>query len=76
MATLMIVATAFGSLHRVRQDGHHAFVDMRTAAGAAAFEVRRELFAPDAQGEPAALAVRGRWSVYSTDRRWTSMPAR
>ncbi|KWF09125.1 TIM barrel protein [Burkholderia pseudomultivorans] len=72
MADIVIVASAFG-MDRVRQAGHSAFVADVAAAGAAGFEIRRELFASDDDAAPAALAAlgaqlaeRGLWSVYST----------
>ncbi len=72
MADIVIVASAYG-MDRVRQDGHSAFVAAAAAAGAAGFEVRRELFASEADASPGALAALGAqlaasglWSVYST----------
>ncbi|CAN0621176.1 Xylose isomerase domain-containing protein TIM barrel [Burkholderia multivorans] len=72
MADIVIVASAYG-MDRVRQDGHRAFVAAAAAAGAAGFEVRRELFASEADASPGALAALGAqlaasglWSVYST----------
>ncbi|RQS64954.1 sugar phosphate isomerase/epimerase [Burkholderia sp. Bp8963] len=72
MADIVIVASAFG-MDRVRQEGHRAFVATAAQAGAAGFEVRRELFASDADAAHdaltalgAQLAAHGLWSVYST----------
>ncbi|MGS0892082.1 sugar phosphate isomerase/epimerase [Burkholderia stagnalis] len=72
MADIVIVASAFG-MDRVRQAGHSAFAATAAAAGAAGFEVRRELFASDADAAPGALAAlgaqlaaHGLWPVYST----------
>ncbi len=72
MADIVIVASAFG-MDRVRQAGHSAFIAAAAAAGAAGFEVRRELFASDDDAAPGALAALGEriaahglWSVYST----------
>ncbi|RQR56871.1 sugar phosphate isomerase/epimerase [Burkholderia sp. Bp9126] len=72
MADIVIVASAFG-MDRVRQEGHRAFVATAAQAGAAGFEVRRELFASDADAARDALAALGEhltahgiWSVYST----------
>lgn len=72
MADIVIVASAFG-IDRVRQEGHSAFVATAAAAGAAGFEVRRELFASDDDASPGALTAlgalltgHGLWSVYST----------
>ncbi|KWO60252.1 xylose isomerase [Burkholderia ubonensis] len=72
MADIVIVASAFG-MDRVRQEGHRAFVATVAQAGAAGFEVRRELFASDADAAHdalaalgAQLAAHGLWSVYST----------
>lgn len=72
MCDVAIVASAFG-VDAIRRDGHEAWLDVAARAGAAAFEVRRELFAAEAQtGLPAlrtlgeAIAARGMWSVYST----------
>ncbi|WDD94075.1 TIM barrel protein [Burkholderia sp. FERM BP-3421] len=71
-AEIVIVASAFGP-EAVRRDGHHAFVAEAARAGAAGFEVRRELFASGqdtlarALAElGAAIAAAGLWSVYST----------
>lgn len=72
MADIVIVASAFG-MEAIRRDGHRAFVAEAARAGAAGFEVRRELFASEheasarALGElGAALAAAGLWAVYST----------
>ncbi|MEI5997819.1 TIM barrel protein [Paraburkholderia bengalensis] len=72
MPEVVIVASAFGA-DAIRRDGHHAWLNSAAQAGAAGFEVRRELFALDAQASPEALralgadiAARGMWSVYST----------
>ena len=67
-----IVASAFGA-EAVRLRGHAAMLDAVAGSGAAGFEVRRELFAHDADasvealsGLGAAVAARGLWAVYST----------
>jgi sugar phosphate isomerase/epimerase len=72
MPEVVIVASAFG-VDAVRRTGHAHWLDTAAAAGAAAFEVRRELFASDDDVSPAALralgaaiAARGMWTVYST----------
>ncbi|AJX32467.1 TIM barrel protein [Burkholderia oklahomensis] len=72
MIDIVIVASAFGA-DAVRRAGHRAFVAAAADAGAAGFEVRRELFASDDDAAtPAlgqlgdALAAAGLWSVYST----------
>ncbi len=72
MADIVIVASAFGA-DAVRRDGHRAFVAQAAQAGAAGFEVRRELFASDDEAAPAALAAlgvaiagAGLWAVFST----------
>ncbi|WP_233849089.1 sugar phosphate isomerase/epimerase family protein [Paraburkholderia sp. HD33-4] len=69
---IVIVASAFG-MNAVRADGHLKWARAATRAGAAGFEVRRELFASDADADPhrlrelgAALAELGLWSVFST----------
>ncbi|WP_062610767.1 sugar phosphate isomerase/epimerase family protein [Caballeronia calidae] len=69
---IVIVASAFGA-DAIRRDGHAAWAAAAARAGADGFEVRRELFASDADATPAALAqlgeriaVHGLWSVYST----------
>lgn len=68
----VIVASAFGA-RAVRERGHAAWLDMVAGAGAAGFEVRRELFAHEADASlealralGAATAARGLWAVYST----------
>ncbi|MGU7774950.1 sugar phosphate isomerase/epimerase [Burkholderia sp. MR1-5-21] len=72
MADIVIVASAFG-MDRVRQEGHRAFMETAALAGAAGFEIRRELFASEADAAHDALAAlgahiaaHGLWSVYST----------
>jgi sugar phosphate isomerase/epimerase len=69
---IVIVASAFG-IDAVRTDGHLECAQAAKRAGAAGFEVRRELFASDVQlslqhlrslGE--ALTGLGLWSVFST----------
>ncbi|KXU86557.1 xylose isomerase [Paraburkholderia monticola] len=69
---IVIVASAFG-VNAVRADGHLKWAQRARRAGAAGFEVRRELFASDAEAHPerlralgAALADLGLWSVFST----------
>ena len=69
---IVIVASAFG-VNAVRADGHLKWARTARRAGAAGFEVRRELFASDAEADPqplralgAALADLGLWSVLST----------
>ena len=72
MSEVAIVASAFGA-DAIRRDGHAAWVEVAARAGAAAFEVRRELFASEAQtglsalralGE--AIGAHGMWPIYST----------
>lgn len=71
MAEVAIVASAFGA-DAIRRDGHGAWIEAASRAGAAAFEVRRELMdAVDAQRGPlsvlgAAIARAGMWAVWST----------
>lgn len=72
MMDIVIVASAFG-VQAVRRDGHHAWLATAAQAGAAGFEVRRELFADEADASHEALAALGEalravglWSVYST----------
>jgi len=72
MSDVVVVASAFGA-DAIRRDGHGAWLAVAAQAGAAAFEVRRELFASDAQAALSALralgdAIRahGMWPVYST----------
>ncbi|SAL79355.1 xylose isomerase domain-containing protein [Caballeronia peredens] len=69
---VVIVASAFGA-DAIRRDGHAAWAAAAARAGAHGFEVRRELFASDADASPQALAqlgerirAQGLWSVYST----------
>jgi sugar phosphate isomerase/epimerase len=69
---VVIVASAFGP-HAVRRTGHKAWIETVELAGACGFEVRRELFAHEAEASfealralGAAIAGRGLWSVYST----------
>lgn len=69
---VVIVASAFGA-YAVRQRGHAAWLDTVALAGAAGFEVRRELFSREADASfealhslGAAMTSRGLWSVYST----------
>ncbi|SIT42335.1 Xylose isomerase domain-containing protein [Paraburkholderia piptadeniae] len=72
MPEVVIVASTFG-VDAIRKDGHHAWLHTAAKAGAAGFEVRRELFALEAQASPEALSALGKsiaaqnlWSVYST----------
>jgi len=72
LAEVAIVASAFGA-DSVRRRGHAAWIDAACEAGAAGFEVRRELFAHEAETSPeglralgAAIEARGLWAVYST----------
>jgi sugar phosphate isomerase/epimerase len=72
MSEVVIVASAFG-VDAIRRDGHHAWLKTAAKSGAAGFEVRRELFALEAEATPEALAALGKtiaaqnlWSVYST----------
>ena len=69
---VVIVASAFG-MDAVRADGHLKWAEASRQAGAAGFEVRRELFADEADAAPPRLRVLGKriaelglWSVYST----------
>lgn len=71
-AQIVIVASAFGA-QAVRRAGHGGWVDTAANAGAAGFEVRRELFGHEAEASfqalqslGAAVAARGMWAVYST----------
>ncbi|HLX00585.1 MAG TPA: sugar phosphate isomerase/epimerase, partial [Trinickia sp.] len=71
-AEVVIVASAFGA-DVIRRDGHFAWLAAAQEAGAAGFEVRRELFRTDAEASFDALALLGHaierlgmWSVYST----------
>ena len=72
MSDVVIVASAFG-VDAIRRDGHRKWLTAAAEAGASGFEVRRELFASEAEAAPEALvalgeAIRahGMWSVYST----------
>jgi sugar phosphate isomerase/epimerase len=69
---VVIVASAFGA-QAIRRDGHAAWAEIAAKAGAAGFEVRRELFSYKAQSQPASLDELGQriraagiWPVYST----------
>jgi sugar phosphate isomerase/epimerase len=69
---IVIVASAFG-MDAVRAGGHLKCAQASRQAGAAGFEVRRELFADEADAAPQslralgqALAALGLWSVFST----------
>lgn len=69
---IAIVASAFG-VDAVRRSGHAAWLRIVAESGAAAFEVRRELFSQEADASlealralGAALAAHGLWAVYST----------
>ncbi|WP_158934635.1 sugar phosphate isomerase/epimerase [Burkholderia sp. S171] len=69
---VVIVASAFGA-ETIRRDGHATWAETAAKAGAAGFEVRRELFSYQAQSQPAALYELGQriraagiWPVYST----------
>ncbi|ACD16678.1 Xylose isomerase domain protein TIM barrel [Paraburkholderia phytofirmans PsJN] len=69
---VVIVASAFG-MDAVRTDGHLKWAQASKQAGAAGFEVRRELFANESDAAPHKLrelggqiAELGLWSVYST----------
>jgi sugar phosphate isomerase/epimerase len=69
---VVIVASAFGA-DAIRRDGHAVWAAAAARAGADGFEVRRELFASDADAEAEALAqlgdrirAQGLWAVYST----------
>jgi sugar phosphate isomerase/epimerase len=71
-AEVVIVASAFGA-DAIRRDGHAAWAAVAARAGADGFEVRRELFADDADSQPDALAqlgarirAHGLWAVHST----------
>lgn len=71
-ADIVIVANAFG-VDPVWRSGQSAWLGMAAEAGAQGFEVRRELFATDADASHDALARlgaqargRGLWCVYST----------
>ncbi|MBP0589848.1 sugar phosphate isomerase/epimerase [Paraburkholderia sp. LEh10] len=72
MPKVVIVASAFG-VDAIRKSGHHAWLKTAAQAGAAGFEVRRELFALEAEATSEALSALGKaiaacgmWSVYST----------
>ena len=72
MSDVVIVASAFG-VDAIRRDGHRKWLTAAAEAGASGFEVRRELFASEAEAVPEALAAlgeairaQGMWSVYST----------
>lgn len=72
MTEIVIVANAFG-VDSVRRAGHRAWLGAVAEAGAQGFEVRRELFATDADASDRALAelggeakALGLWCVYST----------
>jgi sugar phosphate isomerase/epimerase len=69
---IVIVASAFGA-EAIRRDGHAIWAATAARAGAAGFEVRRELFANDADIARDALQKLGEtiralglWAVYST----------
>ncbi len=71
-ADVVIVASAFGT-DAVRTGGHLKWAQASRQAGAAGFEVRRELFADETDATPHNLRELGRqiaelglWSVYST----------
>ncbi|WP_025598667.1 sugar phosphate isomerase/epimerase family protein [Burkholderia sp. WSM2230] len=67
-----IVASAFGA-DAVRTAGHRKWAEASRRAGAAGFEVRRELFGYEADAAPTRLATLGKqiaelglWSVHSS----------
>jgi sugar phosphate isomerase/epimerase len=69
---VVIVASAFG-MDAVRTGGHLKWAEASRRAGAAGFEVRRELLADEADAAPqrlralgGAIAELGLWSVFST----------
>lgn len=69
---IVIVASAFG-MDAVRAGGHLHWAQASRRAGAAGFEVRRELFAEEADAAPQrlrelgeSLAGLGLWAVFST----------
>ena len=69
---VVIVASAFG-MDAVRAGGHLKWAQASRRAGAVGFEVRRELFADEADAAPqrlrslgGSLAELGLWSVFST----------
>ena len=55
---IVIVASAFGA-DAIRRLGHAAFAAIAADAGAAGFEVRRELFPDEAEARPDALRELG-----------------
>lgn len=70
--SVVIVASAFGA-ETIRRDGHATWGEVAAKAGAAGFEVRRELFSRKTQSQPASLYELGQrirsagiWPVYST----------
>lgn len=72
MADIVIVASAFG-IDAVLREGHRRWLKVAADAGAAGFEVRRELIAEEGEALVAALARLGAeidelglWTVYST----------
>lgn len=71
MAEVAIVASAFGA-DAIRRDGHAAWIEPARRAGAAAFEVRRELMNDAAVTIDALAALGGAivdaglWPVWST----------
>jgi sugar phosphate isomerase/epimerase len=72
MADIVIVASAFG-IEAVRRSGHRTWLKVAADAGAAGFEVRRELIAGEGDASLDALARLGAeieelglWTVYST----------
>ncbi|WP_144138579.1 TIM barrel protein [Paraburkholderia sp. BCC1884] len=69
---VVIVASAFG-MDAVRTGGHLKWAQTSRRAGAAGFEVRRELFVDETQAAPdnlralgEAVSTLGLWSVFST----------
>jgi sugar phosphate isomerase/epimerase len=69
---VVIVASAFG-MDAVRKEGHLKWAAASKRAGATGFEIRRELFADEADATPQALRALGKriaelgmWTVYST----------
>ncbi|SPB18311.1 xylose isomerase [Caballeronia novacaledonica] len=71
-AEIVIVASAFGA-DAIRRDGHAVWAAAAARAGADGVEVRRELFASEADARRESLALLGErlraldlWSVYST----------
>lgn len=72
MPEVVIVASAFGP-DAIRRDGHAHWASQAARAGAHGFEVRRELFADEADAALPSLRALGEvlsglqlWSVYST----------